>query len=127
VGWEQLGFKTGEEYVGASWSGTGDANDSLLLLWTWQHADITRCYPEDKGDLAKTLGRIKARCLIRPSRTDQFFPPEDNEEEVKHLKHGEFRCIGSVHGHLAGGGLSTKGDSDYIIKEIEGFLFSNLR
>ena len=86
--WEAAGFKTLQEYLDANWAGSGDANDRLATLWTWQHGDITIYFPEDEGDLAKTLGRIKARCLIMPSRTDMYFPPEDNEEEVKHLKHG---------------------------------------
>lgn len=124
--WEQLGLKTLEEYLDACWSGSGDANDLLLLLWTWQHGGITLYYPEDKGDLAKTLGRIKARCLIMPWRTDQCFPPEDNEEELKHLKCGEFRCIELVYGHLAGGGDGTKEDTDYIIKEVGRFLYCDL-
>ncbi|KAI7356146.1 hypothetical protein KC336_g22223, partial [Hortaea werneckii] len=79
-------------------------------------------YPEDGGDLAKTLGRIKAKCLIFPSRTDQYFPPEDNQAEVKHLKNGEFRCIDTVWGHLAGGGGGTKEDTQCIIQEIKRFL-----
>lgn len=120
--WERLGFATLQQFLEARWDGGGDANDRLALLWTWQRGDVTLYHPEDEGDLAKTLGRIKARCLIMPSRTDQYFPPEDNEEEVKHLPHGEFRCIETVWGHLAGGGNGTKEDTEYIIKEIKDFL-----
>ncbi|EMC91121.1 hypothetical protein BAUCODRAFT_134798 [Baudoinia panamericana UAMH 10762] len=120
--WEQTGYKTVAEYHEANWSGHGDANDLLWLLWTWQKGDITLYYPEDNGDLAKTLGRIQAKCLIFPSRTDQYFPPEDNEEEVKHLRNGEFRCIETVWGHIAGGGSGTKEDTEYIIQEIKRFL-----
>lgn len=120
--WEDAGYKTLQDYLEANWSGLGDANDLLALLWTWQKGDITLYYPEDKGDLAKTLGRIKARCLIFPSRTDTYFPPEDNEEEVKHLKHGEFKCIETVYGHIAGGGSGTEEDTKYIIQEIKRFL-----
>lgn len=120
--WEQLGFKTLPEYLDAYWSGGGDANDRLALLWTWQKGDITLYHPEDDGDLAKALGRIKARCLIMPAETDQYFPPEDNEEEVKHLQHGELRVIPTVWGHIAGGGNGTKEDTEYMIKEIKRFL-----
>nr|OQO26956.1 hypothetical protein B0A51_05955 [Rachicladosporium sp. CCFEE 5018] len=121
--WEQLGFKTLEDYLEAGWSGEkADGNGLLALLWTWQKGDITLYHPEDKGDLAKTLGRIKAKCLIFPSRTDTYFPPEDNEEEVKHLKHGEFRCIETVWGHIAGGGGGTKEDTEYMKKEIARFV-----
>ncbi|KAK5132272.1 hypothetical protein LTR08_009260 [Meristemomyces frigidus] len=120
--WEQKGYKTLQDYLDANWSWNTDANDLLCLLWTWQKGDITRYYPEDNGDLAKTLGRIKAKCLIFPSRTDQYFPPEDSEEEVKHLKQGEFRCIETVHGHVAGGGSGTEEDTQYIIQEVKRFL-----
>lgn len=121
--WEELGHKTLEEYLEANWSGIGgDANDLLALLWTWQNGNITLYHPEDKNDLAKTLARIKARCLIMPARTDQYFPPEDNEVEVKSLEHGEFACIETPYGHIAGGGNGRKGDTEYIIKEIKRFL-----
>lgn len=41
-----------------------------------------------------------------PARTDQYFPPEDSEVEVKHLKKGELRVIETVWGHIAGGKLA---------------------
>ena len=120
--WEELGFSTLTDYLDKYWSGPGDANNLLALLWTWQKGDITLYFPEDEGDLAKTLGRIEARCLIMPSRTDLYFPPEDNVEEVKHLRRGELRVIESMWGHLAGGGSGTKEDTQYIIQEIARFL-----
>lgn len=120
--WEQGGFKSLQEYLDTNWAGSGDANDRLAMLWTWQHGDITIYHPEDKGDLSKTLGRIKARCLIFPSKTDQYFPPEDNIEETKHLKRGEFRCIPSVWGHIAASGNGPKQDTEYMISEIKRFL-----
>jgi homoserine acetyltransferase len=120
--WEQNGFKTLEDYLEAYWSGDKDANDSLAMLWTWQHGDIAVYHPEDGGDLSKALQRIKAKVLVMPSRTDMYFPPEDNEEEVKHLAHGEFRCIESIWGHVAGGGGGTKQDTEFMKKEIKRFL-----
>lgn len=50
---------------------------------------------------AKTLGRMRWTCPITRSRTDQAFHSEDNEEEVRHLKHGECCGIRSGYGHLA--------------------------
>ena len=64
--WEAVGFDSLQAYLDAYWTSLGDANDLLALLWTWQNGDITLYYPEDKGDLSKTLGRIKAKCLIFP-------------------------------------------------------------
>ena len=122
--WEKAGFKTLQDYLEARWSASRevDANDLLALLWTWQKGDVTLYHPEDKGDLGKTLGRIEARVLAFPSRTDQYFPPEDNEEEVKHLKKGKFKVIESIWGHLAGGGGGTEEDNECIKREIARFL-----
>jgi homoserine acetyltransferase len=120
--WEKDGFKTLQDYLEAEWSGSTDANDLLSGLWTWQHGDITIYHPEDEGDLAKALARIQARMLVMPVRTDMYFPPEDNQEEAKHLKNGEFSCIDSIWGHLAGGGAGTKDDTEFIKSEVKRFL-----
>ncbi|KAK5132982.1 hypothetical protein LTR04_004810 [Oleoguttula sp. CCFEE 6159] len=120
--WEQLGFADLPAYLEAWWSGMGDAHDLLCLLWTWQHGDITAYHPEDGGDLAKALARIEARVLLVPSRTDMYFPPEDSEEEVKHLRRGELRVIESVWGHLAGGGNGTEEDTHFIQEQVGRWL-----
>ncbi|KAJ7169065.1 Alpha/Beta hydrolase protein [Mycena crocata] len=116
--WESLGFQSLEAYLEEAWEGsqgTWDAHDLLCLLQTWQKGDISIFGPaEEKGDLAKALGRIKAKVLVMPSRTDMYFPPEDSEEEVKHLKHGELKVIESIWGHFAGGGGGTKDDNEFI-------------
>jgi homoserine acetyltransferase len=121
--WETLGYSSLPEYLEAEWSGgDSDANDLLSLLWTWQQSDIGLYYPEDGGHLSKTLARIKAKMLVMPSRTDMYFPPEDNEEEVRHLRSGTFSCIESIWGHIAGGGGGTKEDTDFIKREVKRFL-----
>ncbi|KAI9695777.1 MAG: hypothetical protein M1820_008450 [Bogoriella megaspora] len=119
--WEQLGFKSLEEYLDKGWSmGDADAHDLLCLLHTWQKGDISVYH--DVGDLPKALGRITARMMVMPSRTDAYFPPEDNEEEVKHLKKGELQVIPSIWGHLAGGGGGTTEDNEFIKQHIARFL-----
>jgi homoserine acetyltransferase len=123
--WKEAGFGTLQEYLKVDWEdglGAWDAHDLLCLLHTWQDGDITKYYPEDEGDLSKTLGRITAKGLIMPSRTDLYFPPEDSMEEVKHLKHGKLVIIESIWGHLAGGGGGTKEDNEFIKQEISKFL-----
>lgn len=121
--WEQVGSASLQEYLDKYWGGEdGDANDLLALLWTWQQGNVTVYHPEDGGNLAKTLGRIEAKCLIMPCRTDQYFPPEDNEEEVKHLRYGSFKCIETIWGHIAGGGNSTADDTKFMIEQIAAFL-----
>lgn len=122
--WEQLGFKSLEEYLKAYWDGKGDANGLLCLTWTWQHGDITIYHPEDEGDLAKALGRIQAKCAIMPSRTDQYFPPEDSEVEVKHLKNAELKVIESIWGHIAGGFGGPKEDKKFIEQEVAKLMSS---
>ena len=120
--WKELGFATLEDYLQANWTRGHDANDLLAMLWTWQQGDITKLHPEDEGDLAKTLGRIKTKCLIFPCRTDLYFPPEDSEEEVKSLSNGQFACIESIWGHFAGGGSGTEDDIEHIKAEIRAFM-----
>ena len=122
--WERQGYQSLEDYLQANWNGKGDANDLLRLTWTWQHGDITLYHPEDKGDLAKALARIQARCIIMPSRTDQYFPPEDSEMEVKHLKNAKLEVIESIWGHLAGGFGGPAEDKEFIEKEVAGLLSS---
>lgn len=124
--WETLGFSSLEEFLQVTWEGgqgTWDAHDLLCLLQTWQNGDISLFGPdEEKGDLAKALGRIKARVLVMPSRTDMYFPPEDSEEEMKHLKHGELKVIESIWGHFAAGGGGTKDDNEFIQMQVSRFL-----
>ena len=121
--WEALGFKSLEEYLEAYWSGEkSDANGLLALLWTWQQGDIGLYHSEDGDDLGKALARIKAKALVMPSRTDMYFPPEDSEYEVKHLKSGELKVIETVWGHVAGGGSGTKDDTEFMKKEIKRFV-----
>ncbi|KAI0485034.1 Alpha/Beta hydrolase protein [Xylariaceae sp. FL0804] len=126
--WESVGFATLEEYLVARWEGgTGawDAHDLLCLLQTWQRGDISQLGPDDdehRGDLPHALARIKAKALIMPSRTDMYFPPEDSEEEFKHLRDGRLRVIESIWGHMGGGGGGTAEDNEFIKKEIVQFL-----
>jgi homoserine O-acetyltransferase len=80
-----------------------DANNLLTLIWTGQHADIS-VNDVYKGDFGRALGAIQARTVIMPCRTDLYFPPADNDEEVKRIPRAELRLIDSVWGHYAGGG-----------------------
>ena len=55
-----------------------------------------------------------------PAEMDLYFPPEDNEYEVKYMPNAEFRAIKSVWGHFAGGGVNAA-DTKFIddaIKEL---------
>lgn len=51
-----------------------DANDLLTLKDTWMEGDVSTIHVEDGGDLGKALGRVKAKGLIMPCKTDLYFP-----------------------------------------------------
>ncbi len=75
-----------------------DANDLLAKLSTWKHGDIGN-NPLYGGDFKKALGSIKARSILIPCTTDLYFPPEDNEIEVRHMPNADLRPFDSPWGH----------------------------
>lgn len=121
--WEKtLGYKSIEEYIQgmsetafAEW----DAEDVLTLARMWQAGDIGTT--REDGDYKKALEGIKARVLVMPSSTDQYFAWEDGEEEVKSLRKGELAVIETVWGHVAGGGAS-EADTRWMNGRIGEFL-----
>lgn len=82
-----------EDHV-ANW----DANNLIAKIWTWQNADLSD-NPLYGGDVVKALGAITARCITIPCTTDLYFPPEDNEIEVSHMRNAECRPFVSPWGH----------------------------
>ena len=73
--WEKkLGYTTVEEYITASEKGFDDwdAEDVLNLARMWQAGDVGVLRKD--GDYTKALEDVKARVLVMPSRTDQYFP-----------------------------------------------------
>lgn len=115
--WEKAGHETLEAYLVAEWDDFNwDANDLLCLLHTWQEGSIV--YPQFNNSYEEALGSIKARMLIMPCRTDQYFPPEDSEFEVKHMKNAKLKVIESVWGHI-GGGCAVEPDATFISDAIK--------
>lgn len=80
---------------------SGDANNFLAMLWSWQHADIS-ANPLYDGDFTKALGAIKAKAIVMPCQTDLYFPPDDNALEVRHMPNATLRPIPSLWEHMAG-------------------------
>ncbi|SRR6266536_282968 len=78
-----------------------DAED--LLARMWQAGDVGAVGVQ--RDYLKVLEGVETKMLIMPSRTDLYFPPENSETAVKHLKNGVFALIPTVWGHIAGGVL----------------------
>jgi len=116
-------FPDMDSWLRENWEGgyvnNWDANDMLTLLNTWQMGDVSLV--RDGGDYAKCLGSIKAKGLIMPSKTDLYFPPEDSEIEVSHLKDAKLVVIPSVWGHVAGGSANPK-DVEFVSARIAEFL-----
>ncbi|MCH7843535.1 MAG: alpha/beta fold hydrolase [Chloroflexi bacterium] len=119
----KLGYASLEDYLVEFWEArrtSADANDLLLMIYTWQNADISDNHLYG-GDFRKALGAIKARAIVMPGRTDLYFPPEDNEIEVAQMPNAELRPIESIWGHLAGGPGFNPEDSKFVddaLKEI---------
>ena len=121
-----LGFSSLEDYLITAWEGRFlqlDANDILAMASTWQNGDISdnQIY---NGDFVKALGSIKAKALVMPSRTDQYFPPEDNEIEVGRMPNAELRVIPSIWGHLAGGPGRNPPDTQFLDRNLKDLLAS---
>ncbi len=58
-----------------------------------------------------------------PAEKDLYFPPEDNEYEVKRMPNAELRVIPGVWGHFAGGGLNPE-DIKFIDDGLKELLAS---
>lgn len=119
----QIGYSSLEDFLVAFWEGfflKKDANNLLTMLWTWQNGDISQT-PGFDGDFEKALGAIKAKAIVMPAEMDLYFPPEDNEYEVKYMPNAELRVIESVWGHFAGGGVNAV-DTQFIDDSIKELL-----
>src|SRR4051812_39450838 len=120
---EAMGYASLEDFLVGFWEGLflqRDANNLLTMLWTWQHGDIGRTDGFD-GSLEKALGTIRARAIVMPAEKDLYFPPEDNEYEVRHMPNAELRVIPGVWGHFAGGGANPV-DTEFIDRGLRELL-----
>ena len=117
-----FGYTDLEAFIREQWEDkfeTWDAEDLLILARMWQAGDIGTTH--ESGDYTKALEVIKARVLVMPSRTDQYFPPEDSEIEMKYLKRGQLAVVETVWGHIAGGGANEE-DTRWMDDRIKEFL-----
>ena len=99
--YKELGFKNIEELL-IDWENdhvnNWDANNLLTKLLTWQKNDISTG-PIYNNNFTEALNRIKARAILMPCSHDLYFPPEDNEFEIKHMQNAELRKFDSIWGH----------------------------
>lgn len=130
-----LGFASVEEWMSAREVGYlgWDADDLLVLARMWQLGDIGTVIPGEEtlselgggigndDKLYKALQSIQAKVLLLPCQTDQYFPPEDSQIEVKAITNGQCDPIPSVWGHMAGGGANPK-DTDWLNTRIQAFM-----
>ena len=122
----KIGYSSLEDYLVTFWEERrlgSDANNLLAMLWTWQNSDIS-ANPMYNGDFKRALGAIVAKAIVMPSRTDLYFPPEDNELEVSHMPNAELRPFPSIWGHLAGGGGSNPEDAKFLDDALNELLAS---
>ena len=121
-----LGFSSLEDYLITAWEGRYiqlDANDILAMASTWQAGDISD-NPLYGGDFEKALGSIRARAFVMPSKTDQYFPPEDNEIEVGLMPNADLRTIPTIWGHTGGGPGRNPVDTGFIDAQLKELLAS---
>jgi homoserine O-acetyltransferase len=91
------------------------------MLWTWQHADISR-NPLYGGDFRAALAAIRALAFIMPSETDLYFTVADNALEVANLKRAELRTIPSIWGHRAGNPVQNPTDFRFLDQALKELL-----
>jgi homoserine O-acetyltransferase/O-succinyltransferase len=123
--YEEIGYSSLEDFLVAFWEGfflKKDANNLLTMLWTWQNGNIGNT-PGFDGDFEKALSSIKAKAIVMPAEMDLYFPPEDNEYEVKYMPNAEFRVLKSLWGHFAGGGANPV-DTKFIDDALKELLAS---
>jgi homoserine O-acetyltransferase len=122
----RMGYASLQDFLVGYWEGlflSRDANNILSMLWSWQQGDIS-ANPVYKSDFVKALGAIKAKALIMPGQTDLYFPPQDNENEVKHMPNAECRPIPSIWGHWAGGPGTNLDDVKFLDAALKKLLAS---
>ncbi|GAB1742082.1 hypothetical protein NU219Hw_g7470t1 [Hortaea werneckii] len=103
-----------------------DPENMLVMLHTWQAGDCSDQEPY-QGDFAAAMRGIKAKALVLPCKTDLYFPPEDSEIEVKHMRPGigELKVFPSIWGHWAGGPGQSTEDVKWLDERLHEFFEEN--
>ncbi len=105
---------------------TGDANDLILQMRTWESNNAGNTPgPDGKplfgGDIEKALASIRVPVLYMPSATDLYFPLEDARYEARFIPGVTLLPIPSLWGHPAGAGASPA-DRTFLNQNIARFL-----
>jgi len=121
--WREMSYHSLEDFLVGFWEGfflQRDANNLLLMLKSWQQADISDNVIF-KGDLEKALRAITAKALVMPAALDLYFPVADNEWEVQQMPSATLQIIPGLWGHFAGGGLNPV-DTKFIDEKLKDLL-----
>ncbi|KAJ5857782.1 hypothetical protein N7455_008676 [Penicillium solitum] len=94
-------------------------DDLLAMLGMWQRGDVTLISGD--ASIQDALSRIKARVLVMPCSTDQYFRWEASEKESRAIPRSTFKVIPSIWGHLAGVGCNAA-DKVFMDQAIDAFL-----
>ncbi|KAK6352071.1 hypothetical protein TWF730_008903 [Orbilia blumenaviensis] len=105
------------------WALQKDPENLLVMLHTWQAADISLQEPYN-GNFEKALAAIRAKTLVLPGKTDLYFPPEDSEYEVQNMESGvgELDIYPSIWGHWAGGPPGNMEDVKWLDERLNKML-----
>jgi homoserine acetyltransferase len=121
--WRESGAKTMHEWLhppmGKSSYEKWDAENLLVMARMWQQGDVGSVV--GGIDYREALGKVTAKVLVMPSKTDQYFVPEDGENETRFLKSGIFDPIPTIWGHMGGGGANPA-DVKWMDQRISSFL-----
>ncbi|KAH8691498.1 Alpha/Beta hydrolase protein [Talaromyces proteolyticus] len=98
-----------------------DPDDLLAKLHMWQKGDVTVVDASSGGSLEQTLSLIKARVLLMPCKTDQYFRWEVSERESRSIPSAIVKVIPSIWGHIAGAGANPV-DTNWMDQTITEFL-----
>lgn len=119
--WKNLGAQSLHDWLYPSVASheSWDPEDLLVLARMWQAGDVGSVGGD--GDYKAALKQITAKVLVMPGQTDQYFPPEDGENEMKYLQNGIFDPIPSIWGHMAGSGANPE-DVKWMDEKISSFM-----
>ncbi|KAI7262831.1 homoserine O-acetyltransferase [Hortaea werneckii] len=129
-GWSEEEREVGLKALGRVYAGWGFSQvypeNMLVMLHTWQAGDCSDQEPY-QGDFSAAMRGIRAKTLVLPCKTDLYFPPEDSEIEVKHMRDGigELKVFPSIWGHWAGGPGQSTEDVKWLDERLREFFESN--
>lgn len=95
--------------------------DLLCKLHMWQKGDGTTIHCSGEESLETALSHIKARVLLMPCHTDQYFRWEAGDRESCWIPSATLRVIPSIWGHLAGSGMNPA-DTEWMNQATTEFL-----